>query len=143
ASIITAQFLATDSILLGATDAQRQAWLPRAAAGEVIGSFRLTEPGAGSNPVEMSTKATRVEGGMPLKVTHCYIKNAGFADFIVVYAKSDVEAGHEGIGASIDESATAGEGLGFNPPEKTMRLRGSPVYEYVMDTVVPADARLF
>ena len=142
ASIITAQFLATDSILLGATDAQRQAWLPRAAAGEVIGSFGLTEPGAGSNPVEMSTKATRVEGGWHIKGTKCFITNAGFADFIIVYAKSDVEAGHKGISAFIVDTATAGEGLSFNPPEKTMGLRGSPVYEFVIDTVVPADALL-
>ena len=141
ASIITAQFLATDSILLGGTDAQRAEWLPKAAAGEVIGSFGLTEPGAGSNPAEMSTKATRVEGGWHLKGTKCFITNAGFADFIVVYAKTDSEAGHKGISAFIVDTAAA-EGLNFNPPERTMGLRGSPVYEFTIDTVVPADALL-
>ena len=105
ASIITAQFLATDSILLGGTDAQREEWLPRAAAGEVIGSFGLTEPGAGSNPAEMSTNATKVDGGWHLKGTKCFITNAGFADFIVVYAKTDVEAGHKGISAFIVDTA--------------------------------------
>ncbi|WP_413332033.1 acyl-CoA dehydrogenase family protein [Brevibacterium sp. GP-SGM9] len=141
ASIITAQFLATDSILLGGTDAQRAEWLPKAAAGEVIGSFGLTEPGAGSNPAEMSTKATRVEGGWQLKGTKCFITNAGFADFIVVYAKTDSEAGHKGISAFIVDTAAA-EGMNFNPPERTMGLRGSPVYEFTIDTVVPADALL-
>lgn len=142
ASIITAQFLATDSILLGGTDAQRAEWLPKAAAGEIIGSFGLTEPGAGSNPAEMSTKATRVEGGWHLKGTKCFITNAGFADFIVVYAKTDSEAGHKGISAFIVDTAAAAEGLNFNPPERTMGLRGSPVYEFTIDTVVPADALL-
>ena len=141
ASIITAQFLATDSILLGGTDAQRAEWLPKAAAGEIIGSFGLTEPGAGSNPAEMSTKATRVEGGWHLKGTKCFITNAGFADVIVVYAKTDSEAGHKGISAFIVDTAAA-EGLNFNPPERTMGLRGSPVYEFTIDTVVPADALL-
>ncbi|MCD1287740.1 MULTISPECIES: acyl-CoA dehydrogenase family protein [unclassified Brevibacterium] len=141
ASIITAQFLATDSILLAGTDAQRAEWLPKAAAGEIIGSFGLTEPGAGSNPAEMSTKATRVEGGWHLKGTKCFITNAGFADFIVVYAKTDSEAGRKGISAFIVDTAAA-EGLNFNPPERTMGLRGSPVYEFTIDTVVPADALL-
>lgn len=115
ASIVTAQFLATDSILLGGTDAQREAWLPRAAAGEVIGAFGLTEPGAGSNPAEMSTKATRVDGGWHLKGTKCFITNAGFADFIIVYAKTDVDAAHKGISAFIVDTAAASAGLDFNP----------------------------
>ena len=142
ASIVTAQFLATDSILIGGTDRQRQDWLPRAAAGGVIGSFGLTEPGAGSNPAEMSTKATRVEGGWHIKGTKCFITNAGFADFIVVYAKTDSEAGHKGISAFIVDKKEARDGLSFNPPEKTMGLRGSPVYEFVIDAIVPADALL-
>lgn len=141
ASIITAQYLATDSILIGGTPEQREEWLPKAAAGSVIGSFALTEPGAGSNPVEMSTKATRVADGWHIKGTKCFITNAGFADFIVVYAKTDESAAHRGISAFIvDTHAT--EGLSFNPPEKTMGLRGSPVYEFVIDAVVPATALL-
>lgn len=50
ASALTAHYLATDSILIGGTEAQKRAWLPRAAMGEALGAFALTEPAAGSDP---------------------------------------------------------------------------------------------
>src|SRR5699024_5484300 len=131
ASIITAQFVATDSILLGATDAQRQAWLPRAAAGEGSGSCGLTEPGAGANPVAVSTNATRGDAGAPTTGTKSAITTAAFAAFIIGYARRDGEAGHQGISVFIVDPATAGDGLSFHPPEKTMGLRDSPVYQFV------------
>ena len=141
ASIITAHYLATDAILLGATDEQRRALLPAAAEGRTIGAFGLTEPGAGSNPVEMSTRAVRTEDGWHLKgAKHC-ITNAGFADFIVVFAITDPEAGHHGISAFLVEPKTT-PGVTFNTPEKTMGLRGSPIYEFVIDAHLPESALL-
>lgn len=142
ASIITAQYLATDSILIGGTEEQKQDLLTKAAAGEVIGSFGLTEPGAGSNPAEMSTRAVRTENGWHLKGTKCFITNAGFADFIVVYAITDPEAAHRGISAFIVDTKNIDGTLDFNPPEKTMGLRGSPVYEFTIDAHLPEDALL-
>jgi alkylation response protein AidB-like acyl-CoA dehydrogenase len=54
-SALTAHYLATDSILLGGTQAQREKWLPAAATGEALGAFALTEPTAGSDPADMKT----------------------------------------------------------------------------------------
>lgn len=141
ASIVTAHYLATDSVLIGGTDEQKNAYLPRAASGEVIGAFGLTEPGAGSNPAEMSTKAVRTDNGWHLKGTKHFITNAGFADFVVVYAITDPEAGHRGISAFLVDTAKV-EGIVVGGHEKTMGLRGSPVYEISFDCELPADALL-
>ncbi|MBM7815846.1 alkylation response protein AidB-like acyl-CoA dehydrogenase [Brevibacterium paucivorans] len=141
ASIVTAHYLATDSVLIGGTDEQKNAYLPRAASGEVIGAFGLTEPGAGSNPAEMSTKAVRTDNGWHLKGTKHFITNAGFADFVVVYAITDPEAGHRGISAFLVDTAKV-EGIVVGGHEKTMGLRGSPVYEISFDCELPANALL-
>jgi len=61
ASALTAHYLATDSILIGGSEAQKREWLPRAAAGEALGAFALTEPTAGSDPADMKTRAKRTE----------------------------------------------------------------------------------
>lgn len=142
ASIITAHYLATDAVLLGGTEAQRNDILPAAADGQLIGAFGLTEPGAGSNPAEMSTRAVRTETGWRLKGTKHFITNAGFADFIVVFAITDPEAAHRGISAFLVKPDELGDAISFNPPEKTMGLRGSPIYEFVIDAELPADALL-
>lgn len=142
ASIITAQYLATDAVLLGGTEAQREEILPAAAEGKLIGAFGLTEPGAGSNPAEMSTRAVRTETGWHLKGTKHFITNAGFADFIVVFAITDPEAAHRGISAFLVRPSELGDAISFNPPEKTMGLRGSPIYEFVIDAELPAEALL-
>jgi len=85
ASMLTAHFLATDSLLLGA-DADLQARiLPDAAAGTSLGAFALTEPQAGSNPADMRTTAKREGDGYRIKGSKCFISNAGAADFMVVY----------------------------------------------------------
>ena len=141
ASIVTAHYLATDSVLIGGTDEQKNAYLPRAASGEVIGAFGLTEPGAGSNPAEMSTKAVRTDNGWHLKGTKHFITNAGFADFVVVYAITDPEAGHRGISAFLVDTAKV-EGIVVGGHERTMGLRGSPVYEISFDCELPANALL-
>lgn len=140
ASALTAHFLATDSILTGGTEAQKQDLLPRAAAGEILGAFGLTEPAAGSNPVDMRTKALREKGGFRIRGTKHYITNGGEADFIVLYAKTDPEAGAKGISAFIIPKGT--EGVTFSPPEKTMGLRGCHIYEIAFDCWVPESALL-
>jgi alkylation response protein AidB-like acyl-CoA dehydrogenase len=140
ASALTAHFLATDSILIGGTEAQKQAWLPRAATGELLGAFALTEPAAGSNPADMRCRAQREEGGWRLRGSKHYITNAREAGFIVLYAKTDAEAGHKGISAFMIPQGTAG--ISFSSPEKTMGLRGSTIYELALDCWLPESALL-
>lgn len=139
-SALTAHFLATDSILIGGTEEQKQAILPKAAAGELLGAFALTEPAAGSNPVDMRTRATRENDGWRIKGTKHYITNAKEADFIVLYAKTDPTAGARGISAFIIEKGT--NGIEFSSPEKTMGLRGSTIYEVSVDCWLPEEALL-
>ena len=140
ASALTAHFLATDSILIGGTEAQKQEWLPRAASGELLGAFALTEPAAGSNPADMRCRAQREEGGWRLRGSKHYITNAREAGFIVLYAKTDAEAGHKGISAFVIPQGTAG--ISFSSPEKTMGLRGSTIYELALDCWLPESALL-
>ncbi|MEE9100456.1 acyl-CoA dehydrogenase family protein [Pseudomonas nitroreducens] len=140
ASALTAHFLATDSILIGGSEAQRQEWLPRCASGELLGAFGLTEPAAGSNPADMRTRAVREEGGWRIRGSKHYITNAREADFIVLYAKTDPDAGARGISAFMIPKGTTG--VTFANPEKTMGLRGSTIYELALDCWLPAEALL-
>lgn len=140
ASALTAHFLATDSILIGGTETQKQEWLPRAASGELLGAFALTEPAAGSNPADMRCRAHREEGGWRVRGSKHYITNAREANFIVLYAKTDADAGHKGISAFMIPQGTAG--ISFSSPEKTMGLRGSTIYELALDCWLPESALL-
>lgn len=139
-SALTAHFLATDSILIGGTEEQKNYWLPKAASGELLGAFGLTEPAAGSNPADMRTTAIRENGGWRIRGNKHYITNAKEADFIVLYAKTDVEAGARGISAFMIPKGT--EGVAFSHPEKTMGLRGSTIYELALNCWLPESALL-
>ncbi|EPJ43416.1 MAG: acyl CoA dehydrogenase oxidoreductase [Osedax symbiont Rs1] len=136
-SMLTAHFLATDSILLGGTEEQRQAWLPEAAAGTKLGAFALTEPNAGSNPAEMSTVAEKTKNGYRIRGVKHFISNAAAADFLIVYAKTDKSAGHRGISAFYLDRKSAGVEIGAT--ERTMGLKGGHVFEVALDCEVPAE----
>ena len=140
ASALTAHYLATDSILIGGTEAQRAAWLPRAADGTVLGAFALTEPNAGSDPADMRTRATKTPEGWQIKGRKCFISNGGVADFIVLYAVTDPEKGHRGISAFLLPKGTAG--LTPGRAERTMGLRGGHVWELDLDLTLPDTALL-
>ncbi|QGA58874.1 acyl-CoA dehydrogenase [Brucella sp. 2280] len=140
ASALTAHYLATDSILIGGTEEQKQEWLPKAATGEALAAFALTEPTAGSDPADMKTRARRTQNGWHLKGTKCFISNGGVADFVVVYAVTDPEKAHRGISAFILPKATPGFEAG--PPEKTMGLKGGHVFTLNLDCELPENALL-
>lgn len=141
ASMLTAHYLAADSILLGADDALKQRILPSAAAGS-LGAFALTEPQAGSNPADMRTTARRDGDGYRLRGSKCFISNAGAADFMVVYAKTDPEAGARGVSAFVVEPKEAA-GIAIAPAERTMGLRGGHVFGVSFDNCfVPAENRI-
>ena len=139
-SMIGAHFLATDSILIGGDDDLRQRYLPQAAAGKKLGAFALTEPRAGSNPADMATRAIREGGGYHLIGTKHFISNAGEADFIVIFAKTDPAKGHKGISAFVIDKGTPG--LKISAPEKLMGIRGAHAFEMSIDCHVPESQRL-
>lgn len=140
ASMLTAHFLATDSLHLGGDDALCARFLPRAAAGS-LGAFALTEPQAGSNPADMRSTAWREGDQYRLRGSKCFISNAAAADFIVIYAKTDKDAGARGVSAFVVEPATT-SGIDIAPAERTMGLRGGHVFGLSFDCLVPAENRL-
>jgi len=71
------------------TEAQRRRWLPPLAAGELIGCFGLTEPGHGSDPAGMLTRARRTAEGYALTGSKTWITNSPIADLFVVWARTD------------------------------------------------------
>ncbi|HUL57516.1 MAG TPA: acyl-CoA dehydrogenase family protein, partial [Usitatibacter sp.] len=71
------------------SEEQRARWLPRLAKGEIIGCFGLTEPGFGSDPNGMITRARKADGGYRLSGAKMWISNAPVADIFVVWAKDD------------------------------------------------------
>lgn len=141
ASMITAHYLATDSIAIGGDDSQRRRFLPRAAAGETLGAFALSEPQAGSNPADMGSHAERDGDGYRLRGVKHFISNAGAADFIVLYVKTDRDAGARGVSAFVVEPKST-PGIETSEREKTMGLRGGHVFEVRFDCRVPAENRL-
>jgi glutaryl-CoA dehydrogenase len=118
------------------SEEQKQAWLPRMAAGEAIGCFGLTEPDVGSDPASMRTTARRDGTNWVLSGTKMWITNGGVADVAVVWAQTD-----EGIRGFI--VPTEAEGFAANDIERKISLRASVTSELVLDDVrLPADAVL-
>ena len=116
------------------SEAQKQAWLPRLASGEIVGCFGLTEPDAGSDPGSMKTVAKRTSAGFVLQGSKMWITNSPIADIAVVWAKLD---GEEIRGFIVERGAK-----GFSTPaiEGKMSLRASVTGEIVLDDVeVPED----
>ena len=140
ASMFTAHFLAIDTILMGGDEDLKQRYLPAAAAGEKLGAFAMTEPAAGSNPMDMTSRAVREGDGYRLKGVKHFISNGGVADFLVVFAKTDPEAGHRGISVFVVDKDTPG----FEPgsPEKTLGIRAAHVFELSFDCLIAAENRI-
>ncbi|NOY54959.1 MAG: acyl-CoA dehydrogenase [Actinobacteria bacterium] len=118
------------------SEEQKQQWLPRMAAGEVIGCFGLTEPDAGSDPSGMRTRARRAGSDWVLNGTKMWITNGGIADVAIVWAMTD-----QGVRGFIVPTDTPG--FSTNNIHKKLSLRASVTSELVLDDVrLPADAVL-
>ncbi len=115
---------------------QKERFLVPLARGKWIGAFALTEPGAGSDPASLKTRARRVEGGWVLSGTKSWITSAGQAHLYVVMARTG--EGPTDITAFLVEKGTAG--LSFGPPEAKMGLHAAHTGEVRLDEVfVPED----
>jgi alkylation response protein AidB-like acyl-CoA dehydrogenase len=137
ASTVTAHYLATESILLAGDDALKSRYLPAAAEGQALGAFALTEPGAGSDPADMTMRAERTDDGYRLRGSKHFISNAGSADFLIVFARTGPQAGYKGISAFVvDRDAP---GLSIGPPEATHGIRASHAFAVHLDCTVPAE----
>ncbi|MDW7739544.1 MAG: acyl-CoA dehydrogenase family protein [Bacillota bacterium] len=123
------------------TEEQKKRYLPRLAAGEMLGAFALTEAEAGSDAAALSTTAKAVEGGYILNGCKLFITSGGEADLYTVFATVDRSLGRKGITAFIVEKGPDGPLPG--KPEKKMGLNRSHTTELRMeDLFVPVSNRL-
>jgi glutaryl-CoA dehydrogenase len=119
------------------TEAQRRAYLPRLATGELIGCFGLTEPDHGSDPGGMKTRAEAIDGGYRLTGSKMWITNSPIADVFIVWAKT---AQDDKIRGFILEKGM--KGLTAPKIEGKFSLRASTTGEIVMDGVEVPEANL-
>jgi len=138
ALILMIHELGTLPIKLFGTDEQKQRFLPRCASGEWSPAFALSEPDAGSDPGGMRTSAVRDGEEWVVSGTKSWITNLGVADFYVVFAKTDPQAGHSrGISAFIVEADRPGFSVG--KLEHKLGIKGSPTGQPIFDDVrIPA-----
>ncbi|MCS6780292.1 MAG: acyl-CoA dehydrogenase family protein, partial [Geminicoccaceae bacterium] len=123
--------LCVNQIRLHGTDAQKRRYLPKLISGEHVGALAMSEPGAGSDVVSMRTRAVKKGDRWLLTGRKMWITNGPEADVLVVYAKTEPEAGPKGITAFILEKGTPG----FSTAQKLDKLgmRGSDTCELVLE----------
>ena len=130
--------LCVNQLRLNGSDAQRRRYLPKLISGENVGALAMSEPGAGSDVVGMRTRAERKGERYVLNGSKMWITNGPDAEVLVVYAKTDPEAGSRGITAFVIEKGMPG----FSTAQKLDKLgmRGSNTCELVFeDCEVPAE----
>ena len=133
-------------LLAFGTDDQKKKYLRRLATGEILGSFCLTEPQAGSDAAGIQTRATRSSGGSSaggyrLNGTKTWVSNGSVAGVFIVFAKTDPDAGGKGITAFLVEPSFKGFRVGRH--EEKMGQLSSPSVEIILNECeVPAENRL-
>jgi isovaleryl-CoA dehydrogenase len=130
--------LCVNQIRRTGTDPQKHRYLPKLISGEHVGALAMSEPGAGSDVVSMRTRAERRGDRFVLNGSKMWITNGPEAETLVVYAKTDPDAGARGITAFIIEKGMKG----FSTAQKLDKLgmRGSDTCELVFtDCEVPAE----
>ncbi|KFX92921.1 hypothetical protein V495_02657 [Pseudogymnoascus sp. VKM F-4514 (FW-929)] len=133
--------LCVNQLQLNGSDAQKEKYLPGLIAGDKVGALAMSESGAGSDVVGMRTTAKKVDGGYELNGTKMWITNGPDADYIVVYAKTEPEAGSKGITAFIVETASS-PGFAVSRKLDKMGMRGSNTGELVFDSVFVPEAQV-
>ena len=132
--------LCVNQIYKNGNAAQKQKYLPKLISGEHIGALAMSEPNAGSDVVSMKLRADKVAGGYKLNGSKMWITNGGDADTLVVYAKTDINAGPKGITAFIIEEGFAGFSHGSKLDK--LGMRGSNTYPIFFDDCFVPDANV-
>ncbi|MFD4927509.1 acyl-CoA dehydrogenase [Peribacillus butanolivorans] len=127
----------TNPIVYFGTDEQKQKYVPKLAAGKMLGAFCLTEQSSGSDAASLKSKAVK-EGGMyRINGSKVFITNGGEADVYIIFASTNPEKGSKGISAFIVEKGTPGLIIGKN--ERKMGLHGSSTVQVTFeDMKIPA-----
>jgi isovaleryl-CoA dehydrogenase len=125
--------LCVNQIKLNGSEAQKSKYLPGLISGKSVGALAMSEVAAGSDVVSMKLRAEKTAGGFVLNGTKFWITNGGEANVLVVYAKTDPEAGSKGITAFIVEKSMPG--FSQSPHFDKLGMRGSNTVELVFDNV--------
>ncbi len=123
--------LCVNQIARNGTDEQKRRYLPKLISGEHLGALAMSEPGSGSDVVSMKLRAEKRNDRYVLNGNKMWITNGPTADVLVVYAKTDPDAGPKGITAFLIEKEMAG----FSTAQKLDKLgmRGSDTCELVFE----------
>ncbi|HXD98899.1 MAG TPA: acyl-CoA dehydrogenase family protein [Candidatus Acidoferrum sp.] len=141
AVIYLVQYAAGYPLVSHGTEAQKQKYLPRLAAGEITTALSISEPGAGSDAASMTTTAVRKGDRYLLNGTKMWVTNGSRAGVITLFATVDRTRGHKGVTAFLVEPSFPGFALG--KLERKMGIRGSPtVALHLSDCEVPVENRL-
>ena len=125
--------LCVNQIKLNGSEEQRRKYLPKLVSGEHVGALAMSEAGAGSDVVGMKLRAEKRNGHYLLNGTKYWITNGPDADVLVVYAKTDPEAGSKGITAFLIEKEMAG--FSTSPHFDKLGMRGSNTGELIFEDV--------
>jgi isovaleryl-CoA dehydrogenase len=123
--------LCVNQIRRNGSEAQRQKYLPQLISGEHVGALAMSEPNAGSDVVSMKLKAEKKGDRYVLNGSKMWITNGGDADTLVVYAKTDLNAGARGMTAFIVEKGMTGFSHGTHLDK--LGMRGSNTYPLFFD----------
>ena len=125
--------LCVNQIKLNGTPEQKERYLPKLVSGEHVGALAMSEAGAGSDVVGMKIRAEKRNDRYILNGTKYWITNGPDADTLVVYAKTDPDAGSKGITAFLIEKVMAG--FSTSPHFDKLGMRGSNTAELIFDDV--------
>lgn len=125
--------LCVNQIKRNGNEAQRRKYLPKLISGEHVGALAMSEPNAGSDVVSMKLRAEKKGGRYILNGSKMWITNGGDADTLVVYARTDVNAGPKGITTFIIEKGM--KGFSHGPHLDKLGMRGSNTFPLFFDEV--------
>ena len=125
--------LCVNQINLNGTIEQKKKYLPKLISGTNVGALAMSEPSAGSDVVSMKLKAEKRNGYYRLNGNKYWITNGPDADTIIVYAKTDLEAGSKGITAFLIENTMTG--FSTSPHFNKLGMRGSNTAELIFEDV--------
>ena len=130
--------LAVNQLHRNGSEAQKKKYLPKLVSGEHVGALAMSEPNAGSDVVSMKLRAEAKGDRYVLNGSKMWITNGGDADTMIVYAKTDLNAGPSGITAFIIEKGM--KGLSFGAKLDKLGMRGSNTWPvFFEDCEVPAE----
>ena len=123
--------LCVNQLRRNGSEAQKRKYLPKLVSGEHVGALAMSEPNAGSDVVSMKLKAELKGDRYVLNGSKMWITNGGDADTMIVYAKTDAEAGPRGVTAFIVEKGTSG--LSYGSKLDKLGMRGSNTWPIFFD----------